>query len=911
MGEALLLGRSAEQQRVRSLVGKARNGRGEALLMLGEAGIGKTTLLQATVAGASGVQVLRVDGYEAESTIPFSALQRLASPFREHLPSLPERHQLALRVAAGAAEGPPPDRFLVGLGVLGLLAAAAQVEPVVCAIDDAHLLDDESLAVLAFVARRVEAESVGLVFAARDAQDMQAVMAGVPTLRLAGLDSENAIRLLLSSLPDPIDLAAAAQIAAATGGNPLALIDLASDLTARQLTESSFADEPVPVGRHLEAFYMRQLRHLVPDVQLWLLIAAADSTGNLDLIGAAARGLGIPGSPVDVAEAADLVEAGSTVRFRHPLVRSAVYNSAQGAQRRRVHRALSVAALGLGLLELEAWHAAKATLGTDPAVADRLERMADLAGRRGGLSSRATVLAQASTLTPHGAQKYARLVAAAEAALAAGAARLAKTLLDEVDEDVLDPISRGRLITARASLAIFIADPALMTAGANMLAAAESFHGHDTTLEQNALIKAFEYTLPAERQAQGATLTELGSRMRKGAELQHGIAATLLRALSAHILLPYAQAVPMMRTAVEALLELDARELLEYGAISVVLTTALWDADSRRDCLARTVAAARDAGSLQVLDTTWWIMSLAELTGGTPKRAQQYIEQVRELRRAIGFDAEHVINVALLAWSGAPRPQVEMIAEGAGAMGFGGVKASGDSALALRDLAEGHYSDAYERFKPLVDDPFLQVTPHELPDFVEAACRSGHSEEAGVHVTRLEEMASANGSAWNLGAAQRSRALVEGDAEHHFRASVATLEPTGIEIDLARTHLLYGEWLRRSKRRREAREHLRCALELFEKGRAPGFAQRARNELQAIGVHASTAGTPGPLDLTAQELTVAQLAAAGSTNAEIGATMFLSGNTVDYHLRKVFQKLGISSRRQLADHLLHPPRPEA
>lgn len=905
----VILGRTSERQRLRSLVGQARNGRGGALLIVGEAGIGKTTLLQATASGVKGVRVLRVDGYEAESTIPFAALQRLTIPLRGQVSSLPERHQQALRVAAGATDGPPPDRFLVGLGILGLLAAAAEIEPVVFTVDDAHLLDSESLGVLAFVARRLEAESAALVFAGRDTPSLQAEMAGVPMLRLAGLESDTAIRLLMSSLPDPIDLAAAAQVVAATGGNPLALIDLASDLTARQLTESSFADDPVPVGRHLEAFYMRQIRHLAPDVQTWLLIAAADSTGNLDLIGDAAHQLGVPGNPVDAAEAAGLVQAGSTVRFRHPLVRSAVYNSAQGAQRRRVHGALSAAASWMGLLELEAWHAAKATLGTDPAVADRLERVADIAGSRGGLSSRATVLAQASTLTPHGAQKYARLVAAAEAALAAGAAQLAKTLLDDVDEDVLDPISRGRQITARASLAMFTADPALMLAGAHMLAAAESFHGHDATLEQNALIKAFEYTLPAERQAQGATLTELGSRMRKGAELQDGIASTLLRGLSAHILLPYADAVPMMRTAVEAFGAMEVGEWLQYGSISVALTTALWDVTARRECLERTASAARDAGSLQLLDTALWIMSLAELTGGTPRRAHQCIEQVRELRRAIGFDAEHVINVALLAWSGAPLPQVEMITEGAGAMGFGGVKAAGDRALAVRDLAEGRYGDAYDRLKPLVDDPFLQVTPHELPDFVEACCRSGHADEAVVHVRRLEEMSSANGSAWTRGAAQRSRALVEQGAECHFRAGVATLEPAGIEIDLARTHLLYGEWLRRGKRRREAREHLRRALELFENGRAPAFAHRARSELGALGEHSAAAGAPGPLDLTAQELTVAQLAASGSTNAEIGATMFLSVNTVDYHLRKVFQKLGISSRRQLADHLAPPPRP--
>ena len=658
-----LLGRHGERERVRALLGHARNGRGGALLVTGEPGIGKTTLLDATTSDQAGLRLLRVDGFEAESMIPFAGVQRLAIPLRGYLSQLPESHRHALRVAAGVAEGEPPDRFLVGLGVLGLLGAAGEVEPVLCVIDDAHLLDPESLDVLGLVARRLGAESVALVLAGRDTAHLATQLAGVPGLPLAGLETESALRLLSASLPEPIDPAAAAQVIAATGANPLALVDLARELSARRLTEVSLADEPLPIGHHLEALYLRRIRHLAADLQTWLLIAAADSTGNIDLIRAAGQSWGLPDDPVEEAESEGLVELGPTIRFRHPLVRSAAYNAVQGSQRRRAHRALSVAAEQLGLVEVAAWHAAKATLGTDADVADRLERVADAAGRRGGLASRARVLAQASELTPPGRVKYARLVDAAEAALGSGAAQLAKTYLDDVDEDALDAVSRGRLVWIRASISLFTADPALMEAGATMLSAAECFHGHDAALEQEALIKAFEYTLPAERFAQGLTLSELGARLRKGAELREGTASTILRGLSAHILLPYDQAVPVMRTAVETILDLDAPGLLQYGATSVALTTALWDAPARRECLARTAAAARDAGALQLLDTTLWIMSLAELSGGTPRHAHEYIEQVRELRRAIGYDAEHVINVALLAWADAPRAQVEMIAE--------------------------------------------------------------------------------------------------------------------------------------------------------------------------------------------------------------------------------------------------------
>jgi DNA-binding CsgD family transcriptional regulator len=382
------------------------------------------------------------------------------------------------------------------------------------------------------------------------------------------------------------------------------------------------------------------------------------------------------------------------------------------------------------------------------------------------------------------------------------------------------------------------------------------------------------------------------------------VAATVLEALSALALRPYAEAVPIMRSAVETIGNLDRDQFLKYGSSSVALTTALWDNERRYRCLRDTADAARDSGSLQALDSALWVLSLAETLGGTPRRAGQYIEQVRELRRAIGFDAEHVINVSLLAWQGVPRAQVVAMADGAAMMGFGGVQSAAMRVVAIVDLARSDYPSAYRALKPLVDRPFFHVAPLSYPDFVEAATRLDRSGEALPVLADLAERAALNNSPWARGVVERCRALVSADedAEQHYQAAVAHLDGNLAEVDLGRAHLLYGEWLRRVRRRRDAREQLRAAADVFQRTGADIFLSRVNSELAAAGADPLTSRTDD-FGLTPQEANVATLAAGGSTNAEIGATMFISANTVDYHLRKVFQKLGISSRRQLADKL--------
>lgn len=905
-----LLGRADELHRVSTLVRDARNGIAGALVVRGEAGIGKSTLLAASSDRLDGVHVVRVDGYEAESGIAYAGLQRLVGPWRDLVEGLAPPYRRALLAVLGGSDGTAPDRFLVGLGVLELLSAAARERPILCVVDDVHWLDAETVAVLAFVARRLGAEAVALLMACRDDERLDEVLAGVPVLALPGLDPASGARLLDASLAEGLDPLVVARVVRATGGNPLALVDLARELTAAELSDRAVGEEPVPVGRHLEAHYLERVRRTAPAVQEWLLVAAAEATGTVELVALACDALGVDARAADEAEEHGLVALGTTVRFRHPLVRAAAYGAASGPDRRRAHRALSAAADACDLPELAAWHASRATVGVDVDVADRLEAVADAAGSRGGFVSRARVLRRAAELTPPGAARDRRVVAAAEAAVAAGAAQVGATLLDGLEADRLAPVERARVTAVRVSSGLFAGDPTVLAhATADLLTAADQLRDHDPERAQQALVQAFEHALVAERSRRGVTLRELGRRLRDGAGSRDDAGSRVLRALGALVLQESDDAAPTVRRGLDALRTLDGPAVLSYCSAGVALATALWDLGARRAWLEQVTEAARDAGSLQMVDTGLWVSSLAELTGGTPRRAGQFVEQVRELRRAIGYDGEHVVNVAYLAWTGAPREQVEAVAEAAGRGGYGGVESSGRAALAVRDLAQGHYRDAYAVLRPLVEVPFLHVTPLQLPDFVEAAVRSGHEDAAERHVSRVERIAHATGSPWARGVALRCRALVSpgNAAAGLLEESAVALDEAGAVVEAARSRLLLGESLRRARRRAEARTSLAAALGAFEAAEATAFAERARVELVATGEARGRARTAPPSLLTPREETIARLAARGETNAEIGATLFISANTVDYHLRKVFQKLGVSSRRQLRERFPHGP----
>ncbi|MFE6861578.1 AAA family ATPase [Nocardia sp. NPDC057668] len=940
--KSVLVGRVAELEELSARVGAARNRVGQALRLVGEPGIGKTALVEAAIERANGFRVLRADGFEVEQALPYAGVQRLLARADAPLTELPAHHREALLVAIGHRGGPVPNRFLVGQALLGLFALAARGQPVLCAIDDAQWVDRESLDALGFAARRLHADAVLVLFASRPDTELDMHLGGIAVHPVAELERATAIELLTARLGVRFDPLIAADIVAEVGGNPLALTDLAHDFDARQLADSSFAPHPRGAGHRLEQLYRRQVRDLPPTTQDWLLIAAAEATGDLRLVDAAAGALGVPESAGEAADSAGLVIVDGAARFRHPLIRAAVYGAAPAADRRRVHAALAAAAARRGLDDVHAWHAAEAAPRQDDAVAALLVAAAERAAQRGGLISRTSLLGKAAELTTDPVVRHEHLLGAAEAAAEAGAGYLALDLLERIDDSACaapssgshhigestasaaanggdsniragaaapgeDPVMAGRRLMVRASLAIFLIDEQQMPlAPYHLKQAAELFHGHDPHREQLALLRAFDALLPVERLVRGTTATELGRLLRAAATTGAGVVPTVLNGLAALILDPFPEAVAPMRAAVAAIADLDDARILLFGTAGVALTTALWDERARDRHLAQGERVAVARGALKSLDTYLWTHSMTDVDRGDLPAAERTIERLRETRRAMGYPAEHVINGGYLAWTGARYEDVEQLAAAMLSVGLAGVHSGTTHGLAVRDLADGRYDSAYQRLKSLRENAFLQTGPRFLPEHVEAAVRSGHLAEAAAVTAELTAIAEATGSAWAAGISSRCRALIDETpaAEAHFHSALAALATTDTPGDLYRTHLLYGEWLRRKRRRKDAGSQLRRARDGFTATGVTMFADRAQRELAALGEQLATPGQLIPrIHLTVQESQVTTLAAAGATNAEIAATLFISPNTVDYHLRKIFRKLGISSRRQLREHL--------
>lgn len=909
-----LIGRREECEALDGLVASARLGLSGALVLVGDPGIGKTALLEYATDAALDLRHLAIAGVESEVDFAYAALHRMLLPFLDRLDSLPVSQRDDLAVACGLIDGRPPNPHLVSLATLTLLADVSAQGPMLVGVDDAHWIDRESIGTLAFVGRRLRAEGIALVIGARGGEAVLADLRGLPTREVVGLDHSSAVELLHSVVAGPVDRLIGERVVAATGGNPLALTDLGAELSSLQLVGGVPLPEPLPVGRNLESHYLRLVRALPTQTQTWLLLAACDGTGQLAYVSNAAVTLGISSESGDAAERAGLVHLRPAVTFRHPLIRSAVYGGATDLERRSAHRAMAAVTTGLRDADRRAWHLGAASDGFDEDVAAELERSALRAGARGGYAARASFLAKAAELTANASDRDRRLIAAAESAFTAGALLQARALLERVDADGDDTestaIRRGPTLMLRASLTVGLGDPGgFAVAPAMNLAAATAFMEHDTNLVREALFRACRQAITAEGLIEGTSVTEIAAAIRDIGAIGATHPDPVLDAFAALATDSYETAVPHLRQAIATLLapETAAEVMLERYIVGVTYCTVMWDDRSRTALLERGADLARTTGALWNLDSALFARSMAETIAGRLEAADRYVIEGHDIRSALGAtqDVWQVYrHPELLAWhgeTGHTRAMIQGTAEGSTALGIGAMVSIAKIGLMVLAISEGQYADASAVGRDLMDGEILYVHSRVLPDLVEAAFRSGDQALAAATLESLSIRATASGTPWALGLLARSQALLAADdeAEPIYRRAIDVLGETEAISDLARSHLLYGEWLRRQNRRRDARDELRTAFASFEEMGASGFADRTRTELAATGERARKRSVETLRDLTPQEDQIARLAALGDTNAEIGERLFISATTVDYHLRKVYQKLDIGSRRDL------------
>ena len=906
-----LLGRRAEREAFDQLLASARAGRSAAVVVRGEAGIGKSALLEDVreTAVASGFRVEHAVGVESESQFAFSGLHQLFSSLLDHARALPEPQRAALGVALGLRSGTTPNMFLVGLAALNVLAEVAEEGPLLCLVDDAQWLDQASAQVLAFVARRVAAERVALVLALRDPGESDVrPFAGLPGLRLGGLADGHARALLAAGLRAPIDGVVRERVVAEARGNPLALLELPRGTRPAQLAGGFELPDAVSVPRRIEDFYERRSGSLPAQTQLLLLLAAADPTGDAALLWRAAAGLGIPPEAAAPAEAAGLLEVDARVRFRHPLVRSAVYRAANPPDHRRTHGALAAATDPDVDPDRRAWHCAQAVSGTDEDVAAELERSAGRARARGGSAAAGAFLQRSAELTPDPAHRAGRALAAAQVMHEAGALEAALRLLAQAAQGPLDARQRARsqLLRARVDFQL--------TRGSGvsgmLLDAAVAFTPLDPALARETYLHALDAALVIGSSDGGRSVPEVAAAALAAPPPTEpaGAVDLLLDGLVTTHTQGYEAGVPGLRRALEAFRVQETAEPGRYGDDSwlwLASRTAggLFDHETGLVLIDRHVRLAREAGALTALPNALVAQSMALVLTGEFTHAAELAAESTAIARATGALSPGT-QIFLSAWHGREAETLQLHASTvrrAGGSGDSAEATLSQYALAVLKNALGNYPAAEEAAALASASYESTIRNLVLPELVEAAVRAGRPERAATALEELSARARASGTPWALGLEARSRALTSTGpaAEEHYRAAIAHLGRCRIATHLARTHLVYGEWLRREGRRQDAREQLRTAHEMLTDMGAEAFAARAARELSATGEHPRARSAQPTDELTAQELRIARLVATGATSREVGAQLFLSPRTIEAHLRSIFRKLGITSRRQL------------
>jgi len=913
-----LLGRHDECAALDQLAADVVAGSSRVLVLRGEAGMGKSALLGYLSDRIGGWHVTRAVGVESEMELPYSGLHQLCAPLLDHLDELPVPQRDALATVFGLSAGPAPDRFLVGLATLTLVAQAAEQHPLACVVDDAQWLDGASAQMLAFVARRLLAEQVALVCAARTGIG-DGVLAGLPALEIRGLSDGDARPLLLGHVHGPIDAAVTDQIVAESHGNPLALIELPRTWKAADLAGGFGLPASRPVAGKIEHSYVQRLGLLPADTQLLVLAAAAEPLGDRGLLRRAADDLGIEMAAAAPAVDAGLVQVRQRVEFAHPLVRSAAYRAADAADRRRVHRALAEATDAQTDPDRRAWHRARATSGPDEEVAAELERSAGRAQARGGLAAAAAFLTRATELTPLPAARTRRALAAAFASVQAGAFDGTRTMLTIAHDGPVDELQRAQtdLISAQLAFASSRGNEATLL----LLAAAQRLQPLNPGLARQTYLDAFSAAQFAARLSEGVGTAEVARAVRS-APLRPGDEPTpgdsLLDAFVA-LTDDYATAVPLGRDALTRLRHDPglAAENMRWLWQGCVLALELWDDESAYDLSGHHLQMTRKTGALSELPLALGSRTPILVFCGELAAAASLVEESRSVHEAARIAEAPYGALVLTAWRGQAREGRELI-DGtigeASARGEGVGVAISEYSRAVLCNGLGRYDEALAAARGACADP-REMVAHNwgMTELVESAVRTGRTDLAAEALQRLTAKAQACRTDWALGIAARSRALLStGDtAERGFSEAIEHLGRARVRGELARAHLLYGEWLRRANRRLDARRELGLADEMFTAMGMKGFAERTRRELLAAGATVRKRTVDAAEHLTAQEALIARLAGDGLSNSEIGAQLFISARTVEWHLRKVFTKLGVSSRRHLQRALTNQDRPVA
>jgi DNA-binding CsgD family transcriptional regulator len=903
-GTATLRGRRNECEALDRLFEGARAEQSSVLVLRGEPGVGKTALLDYVSERASGCRIARAGGVESEMELAFASLQQLCAPMLDRLGHLPGPQRDALRVAFGLAEGAAPDRFLVSLAALSLLSDVADERPLVCLVDDVQWLDQASMQALAFVARRLMAEPVALVFAIREPSD-QRELVGLPELAVAGIGNRDACMLLASAVPGRLDEQVRDRIVAETRGNPLALLELPRGLTPAELAGGFRLPVAQQLASRIEQSFLRRLRSLPDETQQLLLVAAAEPVGDVTLLWRAAERLGIGVDALAPAEAAGLIEPGAHARFRHPLVRSASYRASSAHDRRQAHAALAEATDPETDPDRRAWHRAHAAPAPDEAVAGELERSANRAQGRGGVAAAAAFLQRAAELTPDPARRGARALAAARAKFEAAAPDTADELLAIAAVCPLNELQRARLERLRAQTAF--ARTRGSDAPSLLLAAAKHLEALDRRLARETYLEALWAAVRAGRFGSRGGLVEAAEAARAApAPLRPPRAIDLLLdGLVARFTEGYAAAMPKLERGLDAFRNEGLRGGdIGWSWLACHIAMDLWDDEACAEVAGGLSQIARDTGALTALPFALSYVGAHQIFAGDFGAAEELIEEADAITAATGNARVADFSVLLAAWRGDRARTLDLrktSIRDAAARGEGFVFEVAEWATAVLHNGLGEYREALVAAQRASEQDELGFAVWVLPELVEAAARSGEPSIAASALERLTERSHLSTTDWARGIEARSRALLsEGQlADDLYLEAIDRLGRCRVVVHLGRAQLIYGEWLRRENRRVDAREPLRAAYSMFDAIGAEAFAARAQRELLATGETVRKRTVETRDELTAQEAQVARLACDGLSNSEIGARLFISRSTVEYHLRKVFMKLGIRSRNHL------------